>query len=705
MFLNDLPLIFAWWIPLFFIGISCLPLTALIFADFFDKGYIFSKILGLLLVGYFMWLLASIKILPFGLPNMIFILVIFLAGNIYLAFKTKIWLVLKKNFVVYLAEEMLFISGLVIWAYLRGHEPSIHELEKFMDFGFINSILRSTYFPPKDMWMAPLSINYYYFGHYLSAFLIKLSAFRPETGYNLMLSTLFAVTLTASFSIGANLYHLFLKTEKIGKWMLVSGGLSAFLVTLGGNLHTIYAFFQSYPGENPVPFWTLPLIDNFSTYWYPNATRFIPLTIHEFPLYSFVVADLHGHVLNLPFALLTIAAVLTFFFKEKAHRYFYPLFGLLIATSLMSNVLDGPIYLLLIFLVIFFRRLAQPSGKDHLTKTFLGASAQVLIIIILAVIISLPFWLSFKPFGSGIGVICAPNFLIGRGNLGPFLFEADHCARSPLWMLAILWGFFFFTLLSFILIIVRKTQDILSFAKTDYLALVLGLFATILIIIPELFYVKDIYPAHYRANTVFKLGYQAFVVLGLTSGYMITRIISRGKISYLFLSFFIPLFMLVLIYPYFAVNSYYNSLKNYQGQDGLAYLNTLYPSDYEAILFLNKNIQGQPVILEGQGDSYTNYGRISANTGLPTVIGWTVHEWLWRGSYDEPGERTEDVTTLYESDDIELTQQLLRQYNVSYVVIGQLEREKYASLDEGKFISLGEVFYQNDQTTIYKLKI
>ena len=44
-----------------------------------------------------------------------------------------------------------------------------------------------------------------------------------------------------------------------------------------------------------------------STYWYPNATRFIPKTIHEFPSYSYVVADLHGHVYDIPFVLLSIS--------------------------------------------------------------------------------------------------------------------------------------------------------------------------------------------------------------------------------------------------------------------------------------------------------------------------------------------------------------------------------------------------------------
>ena len=68
-----------------------------------------------------------------------------------------------------------------------------------------------------------------------------------------------------------------------------------------------------------------------------------------------------------------------------------------------------------------------------------------------------------------------------------------------------------------------------------------------------------------------------------------------------------------------------------------------YPEDKEIIDYINKNIIGQPIILEAQGDSYTDFARISANTGLPTVLGWTVHEWLWRGSYDVPSARFDDI--------------------------------------------------------------
>lgn len=697
MISQDLFNIAQWWLVFFFLGITFLPMTILLLADFFDQGYIFAKILGLLLLSFFIWLAASFKLLTFSFLNLFLLMILAFLINLYLLWQKNLFPKIRKNLPVYLAEESLFLLGLIFWTLVRGFEPSIHGLEKFMDFGFVNSILQSQYFPPKDIWLTPFSINYYYFGHLTAAVLTKMSGLDSMITYNLMIAVLFALTLTASFSLGTNLYYLFSRQSKQSTshpkiYAVLCGLLASFLVALGGNLHTIYLFFQSYtPAENPLPFWQLPLAVNFLSYWYPNATRFIPFTIHEFPIYSFVVADLHGHVSNIPFVLLIIALLIKIYHQTKLLFFDFGLLSLLTAASLMTNVLDGPIYLLVIFLV-FTIRFSLSIAFKNLTLIILGA-----------IFFSLPFWLSFTPFGSGIGILCAPDFLTKIGKVGPFLFEANHCLTSPFWMLAILWGFFFFAALGFLLFIVRKNH---SLPPIDNLVLILAASAILLILIPELVYVKDIYPAHYRANTVFKFGYQAFIILGLISGYILTRLLSLPVKTLLYRLYALPLaffFFLVSIYPYFAVNSYYGNLTKYQGLDGLSYLLPLYPADYQAILWLRKNIQGQPVILEAQGDSYTDFARVSANTGLPTVVGWPVHEWLWRGSYDEAGKRSTEVTTLYTSSDLNLTKQLLEKYRVEYVFVGALERQKYPNLNELKFSQMGKIVFQSGQTRIYQI--
>lgn len=699
MILTDFTFIFRWWGIFFILGIIFLSLTTLIFKNFFDRGYIFSKIFGVLLISFVIWILASLHLISFQ-NNFILLIsfIIFIAINLYISQKQKIINLVKTSWKIFLLEEVLFTIGLITWSFIKGFDPSVHSLEKFMDFGFINSILRTEYFPPKDIWLAPHTINYYYFGHLVTAVLFKLSYIKPEVSYNLMVASLFALTLSASFSISSNIFFL---VEKNIKKVILAGLLGAFLVTMSGNLHTIYTFFENYPTDNPVPpgFLSLSLE---TPYWYPNATRFIPNTIHEFPLYSFVVSDLHGHVLGIPIVLTLIALLVNIFIQEKIKLYYYILLGFTIALAVMTNTLDGPIYLMFISLIIFFKTL-----KDFpLSRSFAETLKALIIITFSAYIFSLPFWLNFKPFASSIGVLCAPEFLTNLRTIGPFLFEANHCERSPFWMLIIIYGFFFFTALGFIVFILNKLKRSNNLKLSDYFILVFILFGITTIFIPEFIYLKDIYPAHYRANTVFKFGFQAFIILSIVSSYILARIFLADKWHHYkipYTVFISSCLILVSIYPYFAITSYYGHLKNYKGLDGLNYMKDSYPEDLQTIKWLNQNVKGQPIILEGVGQSYSDYARISANTGLPTVIGWPVHEWLWRGSPDEGTKRSEEVKIIYETDDINIAQELLKKYNVSYIVIGDLERQKYLGIKEEKFYSLGDVVFQQGNTIVLKI--
>jgi YYY domain-containing protein len=272
-----------------------------------------------------------------------------------------------------------------------------------------------------------------------------------------------------------------------------------------------------------------------------------------------------------------------------------------------------------------------------------------------------------------------------------------------------LYGFFYFFVILF-LIFVTKTRKL---SHADLFVLLLIVLSTLLIILPEFIYVKDIYPAHYRANTMFKLVFQAFIMLSISCAYIIFRLMRpavsvrswiRPFSTVVFPFFSVALVSIVLTYPYLAITAYYGNLQTYKTLDGTKYLETLYPGDYAAIQWINKNIKGQPVMLEAQGDSYTDFARVSSNTGLPTVLGWTVHEWLWRGTYDIPAARINVVKDLYESTDEKLTKDLLKKYNVQYVFIGAMENQKHPTLNETKFTKLGTLVFQKDQTKIYKIK-
>ena len=728
MLFSDLVSVFQWWSVLFIIGVIFIPITNFLFSDFFDKGYAFAKIIGIALVSYVVFVSGFLKILPFETQNIFLITGIFLLVNIFIKKKILLFYTeIKPVLPIFILEEFIFLVILVFWAFIHTHQPDIYGLEKYMDYGFINSILRTKYFPPLDMWLTPLPINYYYFGHLITAVLTKLSFLPSEITFNLMLSTITALSFTAAFSISINLIRK-INTKRHVLCVILGGLLTAFLLNFAGNLHAIYLFFKPYENDSPIPFWQLAFSPSTfpNNYWYPNATRFIYNTIHEFPIYSNVVSDLHGHFLDIPFVLLTLAVLLSIFLKSKLKvrnwKLEIPLISFLLAAMYMTNAWDGVIYFLLTVVVIFYTELKSYIHFDHIKSIkhyalsfmqkknyMLHATYYILLLGLGFFLFTLPFNFNFRPFTSGIGIMCAPKFLTDVGHFGPLLFESGYCQHSPLWQLAILYGFFYFWVISFgIFMFTKIKHKEIQITSSDIFVAILIILSTILIIIPEVVYVKDIYSTYYRANTMFKLAYQSFIILSLSSGYIIVRIFTGSKLrisDFKFTYWIVGLLILTLvsIYPYFAINSYFGNLNKYSGLDGTKYLKALYPDDYEAILWINKNIKGQPVILEAQGDSYTDYARVSANTGLPTVLGWTVHEWLWRGTYDIPAPRIPEIKEMYESADIKNTKDMLKSYDVKLIFIGSLERQKYPNIDEEKFNKLGKVIYQKGNARIIKV--
>lgn len=691
---------FYWYLVLLILGIIFTPLTRKLFAAFFDQGYVFAKTIAILLLSYSMFLFGTLKLLPFTQTSLFFLIGVFVIISFLIIKRHSGTSQNDKAFLrIIIFEELLFLAAFLFLVYIRGQEPSLRGLEKFMDFGFMNSILRSRFFPTLDMWYsgdpthpAGYPINYYYFGHLTGTLLIKLSGIKAAVGYNLILATIFAQAVTLVFSLTANLVYL---SKKVRLSLVIFFGLlGSYIVNLGGNLHTIYLFTKGYPNDAPIPFWQIISTYNPAKYWYPNATRFIPFTIHEFPSYSYVVADLHGHVFDIPFVLLILAFLLVIFIREKTQLTSYSLLltsvgvGFMTAVHYMTNAFDGPIYFLLSVLIFFL--------LFGLNKKFYLASALTASFFF---IFSLPFTLNFSNFVSGIGVNCSADFLVQLHKLGPFLFEKDKCQISPFWMLFVLWGFFWVAFIIFALIKylekkVKVREKIISRIDLYVLSLfVLGIF---LVTIPEFFYAKDIYPAHFRANTMFKLGYQAFMMMGIAATFTLYRLtLLEGWIKNVLKAVFLFFLFFVVIYPFYSFQSYYGRLDKTPQLDGTRWLATEFPQDKEIVDYLNSHIQGQPTILEAQGDSYTDYERISANTGLPTVAGWWVHEWLWRGSSEVVGKRIPDVVSIYESPDKQLTKQLLDHYGVRYVIVSGMEREKYKNLNEEKFAEIGSRIFES----------
>jgi uncharacterized membrane protein len=232
--------------------------------------------------------------------------------------------------------------------------------------------------------------------------------------------------------------------------------------------------------------------------------------------------------------------------------------------------------------------------------------------------------------------------------------------------------------------------------------------ATLLTLGPEFVYLRDNFGQ--RINTIFKFYYQAWILFGVAALYAIAYLLKRFRISGLLASvLYVLLLFGSLLFPYYAIQSrsieYRGPLDAEQRQaatlDGLAYVRRGNPDEYDAITWLRDNVEDSPVLVEAVGGQYSQYGRIAAATGIPTILGWAGHEYQWRGDTPEPAERDTVVRSIYTQDDWPATEALLDRYGVSYVYVGQLERNTYDPLFEEKFEQNLDIVFRNDSVTIY----
>lgn len=670
---NDFLIAFYWWFLLFSLGLIFWPLSQKLFKGFFDRGYLLSKTVAIVFLSWPIFLLAHLKILPFSQIGILALLILAIIINIFLS-KKKPNFLNKKIIKAVIAEEGFFLIALIFWSYIRGLKPDIAGLEKFMDFGFMKSLVNSRFLPPADMWFAGQTINYYYYGHFIAAFLTKLSGLSPFITYNLMIASLFALTTTGIFSLIASLLA---KIEKNQKVIIFGALIGALIIGLGSNLHTPYHLLKN----------------GAQNYWYPNATRYIGYdpptndkTIHEFPAYSFVVADLHGHVSGLPLVILFIALAWSLFQEKKTSWGKIAFLGFLLGLIYMTNAWDLPIYLLFLGLVLLIKKTANqkvwPSKKPLFA--ILSIILPLLIVIGLFFLTSLPFNLNFDFIANGVGLV--------RN-------------QTPIFQLIILWGAFAFWAGAF-LVFLKVFPKV---KNSDLFVLSLILTTLILIALPEIIYIKDIYGADFhRANTMFKFTFQAYLMLTIVSGYSLIRISQQLKtpIKIIFLTISFILVSGVLIYPAYSIPGFYGKIgpKNFQGLSGLSFLAQRYPEDYQAIIWIDQNLPKKAIILEAAGDSYTDYGRVSAFTGRPTIQGWIVHEWLWRGGYDLPAKRAIDAQQVYQDADINLAQKILTEYSVDYIFFGKLEQEKYPNTNPERLTLLGKPVFRAGETVIFEVK-
>jgi YYY domain-containing protein len=136
-------------------------------------------------------------------------------------------------------------------------------------------------------------------------------------------------------------------------------------------------------------------------------------------------------------------------------------------------------------------------------------------------------------------------------------------------------------------------------------------------------------------------------------------------------------------------------------------------NDYHMVRWLQENIQGSPIIIEGmsEGTEYHWNGRVSIYTGLPTVIGWRWHQ-TQQHTLNEMGRqidmRVANVNAFYQTTDINIAWDILRFYDVQYIIVGDLERAYYLPQGLDKFnrmveMGLLEIVYEQGTTAVYRV--
>ena len=221
----------------------------------------------------------------------------------------------------------------------------------------------------------------------------------------------------------------------------------------------------------------------------------------------------------------------------------------------------------------------------------------------------------------------------------------------------------------------------------------------LLVIAPEFFYLRDLFGT--RMNTVFKFYFATWLLWGVAGAFAAIELWPERRSQAPRLLLLVPL-LLGLVYPALAVWTKTEGFAPLQGRtlDGAAYLAQLSPADYEAVQWINLGLP-TGVLVEAVGGSYTQYGRIAAHTGLPTVLGWDFHEVQWRGTAEPQGSRRGDIELLYEAPDWETVQLILQTYDVAYVYVGPLEQTSYQPIEERKFELYMTKIYDSAEVRIY----
>lgn len=681
------------YLAMLLLAAAALPLAAYLLPGRPGAGWALARCAAMPFTAFLAWTLAALG-LPWGGPALI-------AGLAGLAgLSTMVLLRSPRTRRIVLRpgrlwrSEALYVALFLIVLTIRAFDADLFGLEKFMNIAFVNSVYHAPSLPAADPWLASMTINYYYFGHATVALASLMTGQPTDVGTNLMFAHVFAAAgIACAMAIAA----IARRAGASMRLTRVMANLGAATLILGGNFHSVvYGVVR-------------PLLASWGLaepydYYFTHSSRFIghrpatdDKTITEFPGYSVAVGDLHAHVMNLPVAAALLLLIVSVVLgrragwaglargagpRRRAHTLAHgAALVLLLAMSAMANSWDVPVYLVLLGVALIAVARAQNVA---LVPATLEAATACIVLLLAALAASLPFWLDFTPFSQGL------RWTI-YGSTG--------------WQLALLYGNY--ALAAILALVATSGVAAHGPSRARLSVAVLLIAAAIVLSVPEFVYVKDLYgDDNARANTMFKLSYQTYLMLPVAAfaGAAIAIAMLKGALArsgmMLVVAVFCasPLVFVGLVHG----RDIFIKLSEPHHVDGLRFLKG---GDREAALFLeaNRPPPGE-AILEASGESFTYAARLSAATGIPTVLGWHAHEWLWRNSQDAWQPRADAIRDFYRSMDASQRKAFVRRWRIRYVVIGDFEAERYPGLNAFEIESLGTRVFESGGTRIVEIR-
>lgn len=456
----------SWYLLITLLGWLTFPLVYRLLPALADRGYTLSRAFGLMLWGFIFWLFANLGLAQNDIGGLLLGLVVVgglsawafttmdhgplaLAGIVDGRSSMVDWV--KENKSLLITSEILFLLAFAFMAFFRSANPEVLGTEKPMELMFINGIMNSPAFPPRDLWLSGYAISYYYFGYMMTAMLATFTGVPATLAFNLMLALIFGLAAVGAYGVLYNLLTMRKSSNVEGQEIvnrqssIVSSLLGPLFLLLISNvegfleiLHARGLFWSE--GSN---FWTwldIPELRNAPPvvpqwmpdrfWWWWRASRVVqdydllgnPLeAIDEFPAFSFLLGDLHPHVLAIPFFLLAIAVTLNLFlggFRGRIDLYFGELHlsrtGFLFAAFMLGgmaflNTWDIlPVAALFVFSYALARVREAGWGWGRLEDILLFGIP----VLAAAYLLYLPFFIGFDSQAGGI----LPNFMyVTRG--------------------------------------------------------------------------------------------------------------------------------------------------------------------------------------------------------------------------------------------------------------------------------------------------